>query len=186
MLPEDGQVRTQTINDALSVIVGRPLAAASRAWNMARFAFGAIRLREGRKGKLVHVGEYVLHLGCPWRLVTDAEIVTGLGDTFLPGRDLAQWGRWDGKGVSRFELQVGAWLNSHSDRQRIVTHTVADVLGGFVISVTCGARLEVFPDNSMTGCDCEIWRLFEPGAGQHFVVYNDRLEGGTSPPRFGP
>lgn len=70
----------QQVVTALSQIIGLPLTAARRAADMRTFQFGT--LREVERGS---VGDFALHVQCPWRIEGPAGIVTGRLDLWEPG-----------------------------------------------------------------------------------------------------
>jgi hypothetical protein len=57
---------------ALSQIVGLPLTAARRAADMRTFQFGTLRPVDGGS-----VGDFALHVQCPWRIEGPSGIITG-------------------------------------------------------------------------------------------------------------
>jgi hypothetical protein len=63
------------IFSALQPLKGLRLSIAHHAGNMRMFHFGAIR----RRAKGI-VGEYALHVSCPWRIETEDKILTGISD----------------------------------------------------------------------------------------------------------
>jgi hypothetical protein len=54
-------------------LIGLQLSSAAYAGNMRTFQFGQL---------LAGLGEYALHISCPWRIETDAEIITGFHDWY--------------------------------------------------------------------------------------------------------
>jgi len=69
----------QQVIAALSRIIGLPLAAVRRAADMRTFQFGTLR-PVGRGS----VGDFALHIQCPWRIEGPEGIVTGRSDLREP------------------------------------------------------------------------------------------------------
>src|ERR1043166_8085691 len=80
MSPDAHQPTTrQQLIAALSQIIGLPLTAARRAADMRTFQFGTLRPVD--RGS---VGEFTLHVQCPWRVEGPGGIVTGRLDLWEP------------------------------------------------------------------------------------------------------
>lgn len=73
----------QQVIAALSQIIGLPLTEAGRAADMRTFEFGT--LRPGDRGG--SVGDFALHVQCPWRIERPDGIVTGRLDLREPVTD---------------------------------------------------------------------------------------------------
>jgi hypothetical protein len=79
---------------ALSQIIGLPLTAARRAGDMRTFQFGS--LQQVDRGS---VGDFALHVQCPWRIEGPAGIITGRLDLWEPVEAHAPFDEnWDLKG----------------------------------------------------------------------------------------
>ena len=78
----------EEIKQHLSLLIGLPLSIARRGADMLILHFGAIqetesRIRVGnRAGLKGSVGDFSLHIQCPWRLESSDGIVTGRGDLY--------------------------------------------------------------------------------------------------------
>ena len=92
------------ITEALSALIGLPLWRAHRALNMEVFAFGERQFSRNRKGKQVEVGEYSLHIQCPWRIVGPNGMVVGSEDRNYPEDENADRDEFDSDG--KFVLRV--------------------------------------------------------------------------------
>lgn len=80
-------MRDQMIR-ALSQLIGLPLWDATRTLNMGMFQLGAYRTRINLKGEQDTVGEYALHIQCPWRVIGPGGIVVGSEDRHYPADEL--------------------------------------------------------------------------------------------------
>jgi hypothetical protein len=158
------------------------LAIARRAADLRNFQFG--RVRAVRSGT---VGEYALHVQCPWRIEGPEGIVTGRADLWEPAEPSPEidWDTWDYERDENLQdRRLAALLAGYDPETRsfvneadylVVEDVQADDCGGAVIWLTGGYRLALFP----AGTRGEDWRVFRPGTGgPHFVV-----AGGSIRPR---
>jgi hypothetical protein len=145
----------------------------ARAADMRTIQFGAVR--DYMSGC---VGEYALHIQCPWRFENDSGIITGSGDLYRPfdkNKELNVNFDWEHDDNLQDQL-LRQLLNGYDERTRqivnstsllVVTAIEADSTGGFWLKLSGGYRLVVFP----TGTRVEAWRIFRPGSEEeHFVV----------------
>ena len=166
------------IVEALSKLVSLPLAIARDAASMKNFQFGLIRPHSSGTGT---VGEYALHIQCPWRLVREGGILTGSADFYEPAEankevDLRDWRAGNlqrkrlGEVLRSFDDATRSWVNGTGEL--VVASVAADDLGGFELVLSGGFRLQVFP----CGSRGEDWRFFDPGGdGPHLVVDGGRI-----------
>ena len=160
------------ITQSLLRLVGLHLSIARDAGSMKNFQFGTIGLHPFGKGT---IGEFALHIQCPWRIVSNEGIVTGSADYYEPveagtdeeANDL-QTGNLQQKRLGdllgSYDASTRSWVNSTA--QLIVQSALADDFGGFEIELSGGFRLQVFPDGSRE----ENWRFFAPGSEEGHVV----------------
>ncbi len=165
----------ERICSELKPLIGLGLSISQRAADMRIFGFGS--LRQHRKGT---VGEFALHIQCPWRLEGPEGIITGRADLYEPAEEPDEsfdWDSWDyQKDGNRQDKRVADLLRGSDLRTRspvnvteslIVEAIDADELCGVAITFSVGYRLILFPDSSKG----EHWRFFRPGADlPHFVV----------------
>ncbi len=164
---------------AFGPVYGLKLSIARNAASMKNFQFGTITPDPSGTGT---IGQYALHIQCPWRIVvsqcspwrlpTRNLMVTGSDDWWEPAEvsDTFDWGDWN-KNRSTPSLQqklleelfqeydsnTKSWVNV--SEQLVVEQVEADDYGGFDIHLSGGYRLQVFP----SGKSGEHWRLFQPG-----------------------
>jgi len=127
------------------------------------------------------IGEFSLHLQCPWRITNTEGVVTGSGDWYAPehAEDFEKLAdeSWDpGHGGSLQEAKLRSLLdNQRTDvkyvtnetKNLVVTGVRTDRIGGFELLLSTGYSLEAFPSSSRW----EDWRLFRPSSEEpHFVV----------------
>jgi hypothetical protein len=135
----------EAVLQALSHLKGQPLWAVGRAGSLEWFQFGPRRVVPTLRGGTKEVGQFALHLDCPWRL-------TGPRGELLPDH--------------QSEPEVLAGLTSPS---LLVCGVRAEESGGFDLEFVGGRRLRAEPDEMDR---LEYWRLFQPGSGEpHFVMW---------------
>jgi hypothetical protein len=135
------------MNEAITETLGRLRGQA--LWSVGRagvvwFQFGSRRTVRDARGKTKEVGELVMHLNCPWRL---------LGP--------------EGELLARDDSEPEVLLGLSSPPLLCSMARVGQG-GAFELEFAGGERLLVEPEDP----DCEeYWRLFSPYSGRpHFVV----------------
>lgn len=168
------------ILEHLKPLVGLKLSLARRAADLRNFQFGPVRaVPDGT------VGEYALHIQCPWRLQGPDGIVTGRSDLWEPAEanEAVAWDTWHYDSNENLQdRRLGALLGDYDPKARsslnrteqlVVEAVHAEDCGGATLDLSGGYRLVLFP----AGTRAENWRLFRPGADQpHFVVAGGRVE----------
>lgn len=162
------------IETVLQRLIGLRLSIARNAGNMKVLHFGeTTRLDSGL------VGQYALHIQCPWRLDSREGIVTGSDDFYVRADDNPDADWEPGTVTGHLQNQIlGELLQGYDPDTRsyinstggfTVQSVVADRFGGFEIQLSAGYRIFAFP----TGSRSEHWRLVSPGGPpEHFVVAN--------------
>lgn len=174
------KTKDERILEHLEPLIGLKLAVARRASNLRNFQFGTMRSIE--KGT---VGEYALHIQCPWRIEGPDGIVTGRSDLWEPAKvtDDFDWDTWNYESDENLQdwkiyNLLGGWdseTRSHINRRDdlIVENVQADALGGATIILTGGYKIVLFPDGSRE----EDWRFFRPNIDEpHFVISGGEIE----------
>ena len=158
--------------NAFKPLVGLRLSIIRRAADMLVLAFGTIRPHPSGTGT---VGEYALHVQCPWRLDGPAETITGWDDLFEyggAGERPPNWSYEDRGSLQDARLDdlfgprepaTRSWVNE--DDRLVVTDAEQTGRGDVRIELTGGYAILLFP----ASCKLEAWRLFVPGAGAHLV-----------------
>jgi hypothetical protein len=164
------------ITRSLSRLISLPLSIARDAASMKNFQFGAVKPHPSGDGT---VGQYALHIQCPWRLLGREGIVTGSYDYYEPVDadkevDLndRQAGNLQRKRLGdllrKYDASTRSWVN---DTGHLVVEAVsADDCGGFELMLSGDFRLQIVP----CGTRGEDWRFFAPGIEEHHLV----IEGG--------
>ena len=170
------------IEHALGVLVGLPLAYASRAVDMGTFGFGTESVQV-RRGQPIRIADYRLHIQEIWRIVRDGVIQLGYADYFYPPRDSAVR-RQDF--VAR-EAPADAprrpvrRLEAHEAPGHVVREVRGTDAGDLAIVFEDGCVLETFASSATTDADGsdEFWRLIPPrvtGREPQFVVTAHGIE----------
>lgn len=124
------------------------------AGDIAWFQFGAAVTRPDRHGTPRTVGEYALHISCPWRW---------LADSGFPRAD---------------ETSPPASLQALGESRSRLTQVDVDTTGHLVLHFHNGDSLVL--DNAPQepgNDDVEYWRLLQPGLGTpHLVVSSSGVE----------
>jgi hypothetical protein len=160
-----------TIQTNLEQLVGLVLSIARRAADMRVLHFGAVQQVEGGT-----VGQYALHIQCPWRLDGPVGVITGSEDLWerASGDTPFDWNYEDSPNLqdSRLAEVLRGYdtdTQSHINTSGLleVTHIEASVAGDATIYLSGGYRLVLFP----CGTRREAWRIFSPEAEAiHFIV----------------
>ena len=157
---------------ALAKLVGLRLSAAHNAGNMKTLQFGDLH-RRGEKG---YVGQFALHIQCPWRIERLGKIVTGSADYYQRASDNTDES-WEPGILGNLQNEIfGRMFEGLNDDTRhtvnrsdqlVVEEVAADSFGGARICMSGEYDLVIFP----AGTKWEDWRLFEPDMEKpHFVI----------------
>jgi hypothetical protein len=167
------------IENYFTQIVGLPLRDLGRASDLLWISLGKdIQLLNKRSKRTEISGEYSLNVQCSWRLVSNAEIILGSKDFYIPNstiKDIGEEFDWDIKGNNRFDEQVNI-LSAKIKSKIFISSIIVDDLGGIKIIFTDNYYFEIFPDESLKE-DNEFWRIFIPGnVNSHLVVTGNGIE----------
>ncbi len=173
------QTTKDRVLQALMPLKALQLTIARRAADMRVFHFGRVTTSENGS-----VGEYALHIQCPWRIEGPGGILTGRSDLWEPSEAgaVVDWDNWDYEAdgnlqdhkiatlFAGYDSRTRSWVNTSG--LLVVQGIEADELGGATISLSGGFSLVIFPSGSAG----EDWRLFRPSAEEHFVVSGGSVE----------
>ena len=168
------------VESALSVLVGRSLWSSGRAADLEWFQFGQRRRVKNYRGESKEVGEYALHVQCPWRIRQTNRVVVGSHDLCYPAN--ASGARpegfdWQPQGSNKRDERIGELFQGET-RQFMVREITVGQAGSFAVLLDEGYALEVFPTDSSVD---EHWRIFKPYTeGPHFVVTGGVLNAADS------
>lgn len=140
-----------------------------------RFEFGPQRDFTNNKGERVTVGDYALHIGCPWRIIRRERIIVAYIDLYFPDENAVEAGGDDfdsyTPGASWRDRQMQRFVEQLYKAPLIVKTIEADAVGSVRLKMSGGYRLEILPMDSLS---FEFWRLLSTGTEstqqEHFVV----------------
>ena len=139
----------------------------ARAAGMEMFTFG--RRLPALVGTPREIGEFGLHLQCPWRIRTADVILVGSGDLFVPADATLDYDEYDwDEHESLRDARLAALVPDDGDVP-VVSAVEGDNVGGARIALGEAMALELFPNDSDDGEYGEYWRLL-PYDAAHFVV----------------
>jgi hypothetical protein len=171
-MPIDEAVRGGPVKhpERLASLVGLKLCITRNAGNMKIFHFGELQTVNDKV-----VGQFALHVQCPWRLERSLRILTGSSDYFTRATDNHddQWEPGDIEGHLQDEILGGLLAadpirtDSGSEGQLIVSQVSNSLLGDLEVLMSGGFRLVVFPSSSQE----EEWRLLRPGFPTEHLVF---------------
>lgn len=154
----------------LDVLIGLWLCIIRHAADMLVLQFGTVRPHRSGRGT---VGDYALHIQCPWRFDAPGGTVTGRSDLWEyagPGERPTNW-TYDSGSNQQDEKLTSIFGPKHpelgwSGIERFAVVSVSQSGAGDVtIMLTEGYSFSLFPDSACT----EAWRFFKPGGGDHMV-----------------
>ena len=160
-------METTTIQEALEPVVGLPLRCIGRAANMLWLHFGEMREVKVRSGGRKSVGDWAIHVQCPWRISRLGRIVIAYHD-FYKSPDGDALDDLDTSGRSRFDSMAARLCTEFETTSPVVGSVAPDDVGGFSVRFSRNYRLDVFP--AASDDSSEHWRVFQTGAtSKHFV-----------------
>ena len=150
--------------------MGLPLWALGRAADLAWFEFGDRRTVLSHPGKEKLVGDYALHIQCPWRITRGGKIITGRGDIFCTPEESEEStpAEFDWQKGNRFDRIVAVLFDNEQCQFAVQSVRVGEA-GGLVIELEDGYKLEVFPHDSESA---EHWRFFKPYSDEPHLVFS--------------
>ncbi|MBI5382511.1 MAG: hypothetical protein HZA31_11475 [Opitutae bacterium] len=156
-------------HEMLKVLVGLRLNPIGAAADMLWVHFGALRVVVGRKGNTKKVGDWALHLQCPWRIVRSGALMLASSDFYYEA-DTGEHFDPESNSESVFQRHAKQ-LNTLLDAEKPVVTTVhCTEAGAFDLTFDREIKLSVMPVESGRVLCSESWRLFEPSRDSpHFV-----------------
>ncbi len=165
---------------ALTPLIRQKLSVARRAADMRVLHFGTLRpapksdiplLKNKPRGS---IGDFVLHIQCPWRIETEDSILTGRSDLWEPCErpDGFSYADWDYERDGNLQDQLLDHFFLNNDKPVVESVSIQSNCA-FTLAISGGYRLVVFPSGSIG----EDWRLFRPGTEEpHLVVSGGAIE----------
>ena len=161
----------ETINKKLQQLVGYEFTRTTRAANMECFKFGTLYSVD-RKGIDRQIGEFGIHLQCPWRITQNDIILAGDNDLCEQPDENAEYDEnfeWDIQGGNLRDVKLETFLNAG---KYVVKSVEADNFGGFEMTFNNNVKLTIFPTLSSKSRYNEYWRFLDNRDEEknHFVV----------------
>lgn len=160
------------IKNILEQLVGLEFTRTTRVGATECIKFGVLYRIVDRTGIERQVGEFGIHLQCPWRIIKGNIIVVGYNDLSEQPDETAEYDEdfnWDVQGGNLRDIKMATFLNSG---KYIVESVDADDFGGFELTFNDNIKLTVFPALSSKSIYSEYWRLLDNRNENegHFVV----------------
>ena len=147
------------MNPRIPLLAGKQLWGWGRAADLISFQIGTERMVVDGRGHPKTVGEFALHIQCPWRMTRNENLIVGSGDLCCPpdGSDPQTDFDWDVAMGNRCDVILGRLF--YEKGHLVIESVELQPAGILQMLLTDSIRLELFPDAS---ADREHWRLFEP------------------------
>lgn len=147
--------------DELNKLLNKPISDIGRACNMLWLCFGTEI--EDDAGRIVN--EFAIHVHCPWRFISEATIVLGSGDIYLPKDELIDLPDFDFLnfdydivGNNRFDQIKNDILLELKKRNVCIKQIYVHNISELVIVFDNGWEFHTFSNVSKQG---EVWRLLD-------------------------
>jgi hypothetical protein len=158
------------ISKTLTALMSLKISGWHRAADLAGFSFGSLRTIKDRAGRRKKVGEWTLHIQCPWRITRGRWMLIGSADVFYPptGKTKVDYD-WD-LGPNLRDKKLRSLLRS---RMLVVVQSRLGEGGSLRLELTGNHVLEIMPDTSLP---TEKWRVFGlPPNKAHLVCYGNSV-----------
>ena len=153
------------LTDLVGVTLNPPGAAGDMLW----IQFGDLSEVPLRKGGTKWVGQFALHLQCPWRFTHNGSILSGSQDFYYTAQ-VGSGASLDSTDDTVFRLSSAALSKLIQSLSPAVIRVSEGQAGAFELSFSGGLVLAVMPVISDPSVG-ESWRLFKPGADAAHLIY---------------
>jgi hypothetical protein len=161
---------------ALRVLDTLRLRRVGKAADMLWMHFGDYRTYTDDRGELREVGEWALHLQCPWRFVRSGSIVLASTDFYYYPDSDEPYDR-DRGGETLFDRRANQFNRVLDSGEFCVSTVSCGACGAFELEFGSAFHFAVFPAASDGSPSGEFWRLFRPDRDErHYVVSSDSTE----------
>lgn len=153
------------VRQALKPLMGLPSRHIGRSGNLLLAQFGNLNQVSAHDGSTKTVYEWSLQIQCPWRISQGTRIVIAYRDFYYSDAPLKNLDVVTKRSSNSILETLCAEFSSNPPRVQSID---ADDSGDFILCLTAGYSIEVFPSESMESG--KHWRVFEPGGqGKSFV-----------------
>ncbi|MDO7873853.1 hypothetical protein Q5H93_03845 [Hymenobacter sp. ASUV-10] len=161
---------------SLRQLVGLMLTGSTRAADMECLKFGEQAIVD-RSGELYNIGEFALHLQCPWRITSSEKLLVGSSDLYEPADGISDADEdfdWEIIGNNLRDVRLQQLLI----QSKIVEAVETDAYGGFSLFLSQDLVFSAFPSYSKNDEYHEYWRLLDnrEGPKPHIVVGPNGVE----------
>jgi hypothetical protein len=169
-------VKKTEIENMLDKLIGYPINEIGRAADLLWIHFGKMELmpvRVLKKKQVVSkkVGDWAIHIQCPWRLIHRGTIILSWRDMHYNPDGKTSYD-WNKGGENRFDFLVQKINDEIGLEKMKVTSIIVGEVGSFSLLIGNEYTVDVFPDEINTDEYSEYWRLFQPKLEKdHFIVY---------------
>ena len=142
----------EKIQGTLDKLIGLELTRTTRAANMECLKFGQELVTDKDDG-LINIGQFGIHLQCPWRITNGQKIIIGYNDVYEQSDQDAKYDPdfdWDRPGVNLRDKKLQELI----DKKLTVEKVTVDDFGGFSICFNHNINLMTFPTTSLEN---EYW-----------------------------
>ena len=158
----------EKIKTTLAQTVGLQLTRTTRAANMECLKFGT-HLSDDKDDGPLNIGEFGIHLQCPWRITKGKNILVGSYDVYEQADQGVKYDpnfNWDRPNVNLRDKKINELIETN---KLSVEKIETDDFGGFEIVFNDDIKLTTFPVTSLKD---EYWRLLDnrPTKAKHFVI----------------
>ena len=144
-------------SECLNLLTNKRLSKLGHAANMLWISFGQDIMVTDYRGKQKCVGEYALHIQCPWR-------ITRKQDVLLSSRDMISL--LENDSANSFESKCAYLCSYLKENTELVESVHMNCFGDITIQCT-NIQIDSFVCTSGV---CESWRLIDFTSGTHYVM----------------
>ena len=160
------------IKNTLKKLVGLEFTRTTRMGATECIKFGVLYRVVDRTGIERQIGEFGIHLQCPWRITQGNFLLVGSDDVVEQPDESAEYDanfNWDVKGGNLRDVKLKHFLEKGN--YKVIT-VKADDFGGFELTFNDNIKLTAFPTSSCNNIYSEYWRLLDNKneENEHFVV----------------
>lgn len=164
------------MNEILQNLINLSLSRTTRAANMECIKFGSF-YQINNKGIEQNIGEFGLHIQCPWRLTNDKGIIVGSSDLYEQIDESAEYDENFNYDIIGGNLRDYKFRKFIAESNNIVNKINADIFGGLQIGFDSDVILTIFPVTS-SKADVEYWRLIDnrDATKKHYISSSQGYE----------
>jgi hypothetical protein len=164
------------IEKQLQQLIGLPVTKIHRMAATGAIGFGDLRTAINKKGEIVQVPRYAIHISCSFRITDSRKNLTANLDMFNVN-STTEWTAdfdWDVSGANLYDETAYVMSEQFGIDSALVVRVKANLYGDVDIYLSNGFIIQIFANDSSKQ---EIWRLFETESqNPHFAVTGQGIE----------